>query len=51
MLPQDMDLPGLRWHPLKGTEKGRFAVSVSGNWRITFAFSDKDADVEYEDYH
>lgn len=51
-LPQDMDLPGLRLHPLKGTEKGRFAVSVSGNWRITFAFSDKDAvDVDYEDYH
>ena len=51
-LPQDMDLPGLRLHSLKGAEKGRFAVSVSGNWRITFAFSDKDAvDVDYEDYH
>lgn len=51
-LPQDMDLPGLRLHPLKGAEKGRFAVSVSGNWRITFAFSGKDAvDVDYEDYH
>jgi len=52
MLPQDMDLPGLRLHPLKGTERGRFAVSVSGNWRITFAFSENDAvDVDYEDYH
>lgn len=52
VFPQDMDLPGLRLHPLKGTAKGRFAVSVSGNWRITFAFSDKDAvDVDYEDYH
>lgn len=48
----DMDLPGLRLHPLKGEAKGRFAVSVSGNWRITFAFSGKDAsDVDYEDYH
>lgn len=50
--PQDMDLPGLRLHPLKGKAKGRFAVSVSGNWRITFSFSEKDAvDVDYEDYH
>jgi toxin HigB-1 len=52
VLPKDMDLPGLRLHPLKGKAKGRFAVSVSGNWRITFAFSEKDAiDVDYEDYH
>jgi proteic killer suppression protein len=50
--PQDMDLPGLRLHSLKGKAKGRFAVSVSGNWRITFSFSEKDAvDVDYEDYH
>ena len=48
----DMDLPGLRLHPLKGASKGRFAVSVSGNWRITFAFAGKDAvNVDYEDYH
>jgi len=33
-------------------EAGRFAVSVSGNWRITFAFPEKHAiDVDYEDYH
>ena len=39
-------------HPPEGKAKGRFAVSVSGNWRITFAFSEKDAiDVDYEDYH
>ncbi len=50
--PDDMDLPGLRLHALKGPAKGRFAVSVSGNWRITFAFLEKDAiDVDYEDYH
>jgi len=25
---------------------------VSGNWRVTFAFDDRDAvDVDYEDYH
>ncbi len=37
---------------LKGDRKGRWAVSVSGNWRLTFEFADKDADdVDYEDYH
>ena len=50
--PRDMDLPGLRLHPLKGKRKGSWAVSVSGNWRITFVFDGVDAvDVDYEDYH
>jgi proteic killer suppression protein len=51
-VPKDMDLPGLRLHPLKGKLKGRWSVSISGNWRVTFAFSGKDVvDVDYEDYH
>jgi proteic killer suppression protein len=50
--PQDMGLPGLELHPLKGNRKGTWAVSVSGNWRITFVFDGADAiDVNYEDYH
>lgn len=50
--PKDMDLPGLRLHPLKGKLKGRWSVTISGNWRVTFAFSGKDVvDVDYEDYH
>lgn len=50
--PQDMALPGLSLHPLAGNRQGTWAVSVSGNWRITFAFVGKDADaVDYEDYH
>jgi toxin HigB-1 len=50
--PRDMDLPGLNLHPLKGERKGTWAVSVSGNWRVTFRFLGKDADdVDYEDYH
>ena len=50
--PKDMDLPGLRLHPLKGKLKGRWSLSVSGNWRVTFAFSGKGiVDVDYEDYH
>ena len=49
---RDMDLPGLDLHPLKGERKGTWAVSVSGNWRVTFRFLGKDADgVDYEDYH
>ena len=50
--PQDMALPGLGLHPLGGDRKGAWAVSVSGNWRVTFKFVGKDADaVDYEDYH
>jgi proteic killer suppression protein len=47
-----MDLPGMRFHALKGRDKGRYAVNVSGNWRITFAWDGNDAvDVDLEDYH
>ena len=50
--PEDMNLPGYRFHPLKGERKGEYAVSVSGNWRITFGFAGDNAiDVNLEDYH
>ena len=50
--PRDMGLPGLDLHLLKGERKGTWAVSVSGNWRITFEFSGPDiVNVDYEDYH
>lgn len=50
--PGDMDLPGWRFRPLKGSMKGRYACHVSGNDRLTFAFDGKDAvDVDLEDYH
>jgi len=50
--PDDMDLPGLRLHELKGDRKGIWSVSVSGNWRVTFRFNGRDAEiVNYEDYH
>ena len=50
--PQDMNLPGLFLHPLKGKSRGRWSVRVSGNWRITYKFDGPDAvDVDYEDYH
>ena len=49
---EDMDRLGYRLHELEGKLKGRFAINVSGNWRITFEFEDGDAYiVNYEDYH
>lgn len=50
--PEDLNLPGYRFHGLKGKDKGRYAVDASGNWRITFGWDGKDAiDVDLEDYH
>ena len=48
----DMNLPGLRLHPLRGDRRGFWAVSVSGNWRVIFRFEDGDAfHVDLIDYH
>jgi proteic killer suppression protein len=52
MMPEDLNLPGYRFHGLKGKDKGRYAVDASGNWRITFGWDGKDAiDIDLEDYH
>lgn len=49
---EDMDIPGFRLHPLKGSERGRWSIWVSGNWRVTFEFENGNAFVlDYEDYH
>jgi proteic killer suppression protein len=49
--PQDMNLLGWRLHPLRSDQLGRWAVDVSGNLRLTFAFDGEDAiDVDLEDY-
>ena len=48
----DMDLPGLNLHNLKGKKRDALAVNVSGNWRITFRIKNGDVlEVNYEDYH
>ena len=48
----DMDVPGLALRELKGKRKGIWTVRVSGNWRVTFRFKGRDAEiVNYEDYH
>lgn len=49
---EDMDLPGYRLHKLKGDRKDLWSITVNGNWRITFEFTDGDVYiVNYEDYH
>ena len=50
--PSDMNLPGLRLHPLTGKRKGQWSVAVSGNWRVVFEFDGKNVtNVELVDYH
>jgi proteic killer suppression protein len=51
-VPEHMDLPGLRLHPLKGELAGHWSVTVQANWRIIFRFeSGHVTDVDYLDYH
>ena len=50
--PLDMNLPGYRLHQLKGDKQSLWAVTINGNWRITFHFEGQDAYlVDYLDYH
>jgi proteic killer suppression protein len=50
--PDDMDLPGLFMHQLRGDRIDIWSVRVSGNWRITYKFTGRDVEiVNYEDYH
>jgi toxin HigB-1 len=50
--PSDMNAPGYGLHPLRGNMEGHWSVSISGNWRLTFAFEGEDAIlVDYQDYH
>lgn len=47
-----MNVPGWRFHQLEGSLVGHYAVSVNGNWRLTFRFDGPDAVlVGYQDYH
>jgi proteic killer suppression protein len=49
---KDMNYPGCGLHLLLPKKKGRWAIKVSGNWRLTFEFRDGDAfNVDIEDYH
>lgn len=49
---RDLDVPGYRFHVLKGFVPRRYSMRVTANWRITFAFDSGTADaIELEDYH
>ena len=49
--PEDMNITGYRSHSLRGNLR-RWSVHVTGNYRITFGWSGKNAhDVDFEDYH
>jgi proteic killer suppression protein len=51
-VPQDMNAIGLKLHPLKGHDMGRWSVWLTGNYRITFGWGGEDAiEVDLEDYH
>lgn len=48
----DIDIPGLNLHKLKGELKEYWSLKVSGNWRITFKFENENVYiVDYQDYH
>lgn len=49
---EELDIPSLRLHPLKGDRKGFWSIAVRANWRILFRFEGGNAkDVELIDYH
>ena len=49
---EDLDIPGYRLHPLKGSRKGLWSITVNGNWRVTFEFKEGHVYiVNYEDDH
>ena len=49
--PEDMNVAGYRFHSLRGNPR-RWSVRVTGNYRITFAWSGENADdADFEDYH
>ena len=45
--------PNYGLHPLTGDRRGRYAMSVTRNWRLTFTKIDDHtvADLDLEDYH
>lgn len=52
MSPTDMNAPAWGLHPLHGKLERHWAVTVNGNWRLTFVFDGQDATlVDYQDYH
>ena len=50
--PEEMNVPGFDFHPLRGFNPTRYSVHVNGPWCITFEFEDDEAcRVDFEQYH
>jgi proteic killer suppression protein len=50
--PEDLSVPSLKLHPLKGELKSHWSIWVNGNWRVTFRFVGINVElVNYLDYH
>jgi len=50
--PEEMNVPGFNFHPLRGFKPTRYSVHVNGPWCITFEFEEGDAcRVDFEQYH
>jgi len=46
--------PGWRLHPLKGSSKGIWSLTVTGNWRLVFRYDEATntaSDIDLIDYH
>jgi proteic killer suppression protein len=49
---KDLRVPAWNLHLLKGDLKGHWALTVNGNWRITFLIEKENVYlVDYQDYH
>ena len=50
--PEEMNVPGFDFHPLKGFKPMRYSAHINGPWCITFEFAEGDAlRVDFEQYH
>jgi toxin HigB-1 len=50
--PEEMNVPGFYFHPLRGFKPPRYSVHINGPWCITFEFEDGDGcRVDFQQYH
>lgn len=50
----DINIPSLRLHRLKGEMKDLWSITIQANWRVTFQYEEESSDVyivDYQDYH
>jgi proteic killer suppression protein len=50
--PEEMNVPGFDFHPLRGFKPIRYSVHVNGPWCITFEFEEGEVRrIDFEQYH